>query len=560
MVTKDSRKKSKTFSKNLREIREIAITITGDKSIKVKYDAEAETASINLKTKTITLSLNPFPDWVVNQERLAQKLLDGLTAHECGHRIASLPVWERYNNFVTKIKRKRGYYKLAHHIVNIIEDKRVNHFIELRYRHDLGKRLQLSRLIVKDSLETAFNGKNPPKIEKQYGEAPLIVGALANEGLYDADCTYLYSKMTPKAVEATKRCLKLLENAKYKRLGMELVRHAQEIYAEIVEFLPKGAEQQLKMFWHMRTGGKIKGQISEALKKALEKAIAEELEKEKKDKLKEMLEDLLRGEGAGEGTGEEIDAPEPDFNEYQILVDKNKAEITRLLDKLKQLMKPIITREVFRNRGRIMPNLIAKAYTQSLRRMVKNVYLNFKTDFEKEKVAIGFLFDFSGSVDRSEALDITTILTEVFGAYVDDMGYSTSAFGANSQRVKTFFETHEQTKARVGAISVSPSGTELSVLLTAYLRMFNKVSPDRRKILVIASDFWLGDDQQAQDLIKLYPKSNVQLIFIGFCNCERVETWAKDVLPKNYAKRASIKQVSDLPEAFLDVYLGIQRH
>jgi len=341
---------------------------------------------------------------------------------------------------------------------------------------------------------------------------------------------------------------------------MELVRHAQKIYAEIEAFLPKGAEQQLKRYWHIRSGGEIKGKLSEALKKALEKAIKEELEQEKKDKLKEMLEDLLRGEGAGEGTGEEIEAPEPDFEAYQALVDKNKPEIARLLNKLKQLVKPTITREVFKNRGRIMPNLLARAYVNSLKRVVKNVYLNFKADFEKEKVAIGFLFDFSGSVDREQALDITTILTEVFGAYVDDMGYSTSAFGANSQRIKTFFEMHENTKARVGNIGVSPSGTELSVLLTSYLRMFNKIGSDRRKILVIASDFYLGDEQQATDLIKLYPKSNVQLILIGFCDCERVHTWAKDVLPKNYAKRSSIEKVTDLPEAFLDVYLDLQRN
>jgi len=523
--------------------------------MRVKYDPKVPTCFIDFETNTIHLNLNPFPQFVAEHERLAKKVLSGAAAHESGHEIVSHPVWERYNNWVTKIKRNRGYFKLAHRLVNILEDRRINHFIELRYRHDLGKRLKLCRLLVKDATETAIKTKQVD-INTEHGEAPLIIGVLVNEGLYEADCAELYAKMSKKAKQATREAISILEEAKYKRFGMNLIKAVQQIYDLIEPFCPKGQEFACENYIPARVGGKIKGQLSDKLKKALEAQIKKELEKEVEDKEKKLLEDLLKGSGAGEGTGEEIPTPEPNFEAYSALLDRNKEEITRLLDKLKQLLKPIIRRKRFEKRGKFMSQLLGKAYINSFRSVVKNVYLNVKTQFEKEKVAIGFLFDFSGSVDRTEALDITTVLTEVFGHYVDDYGFAVACFGANSQKVKTFFEMFENTRARVGNISVNASGTEISVLLTSFLRMFNNITSDRRKILVIASDFWFGDEDKALDLIKLYPKANVELIFIGFCNCEKVDTWASDSVK---AHRTAIKSVKELPEAFLDVYLNVQK-
>lgn len=543
------------FSRNLRDLREIAITMTENPKLRVKYNKKADTSSIDLETYKITLSLNPYPDWVKNRDRLAKKILSGDLAHECGHEIVSFPVWERYNAWVTKIKRNRGYFKLAHEIVGIVEDKRINHFIELRYRHDFGKRLKLANLIIKDTIETAIK-QGKVLINTNYGEAPLIIAVLSNYGLYEADKTFWLQNMSKKAKEATNKALDILESIKYKRLGMELIRASQEIYDLIEPFIPKGGESKLKKYMPSRKGGEIKGELSEELKELLEEAIKREIEKEEEEEKEKLLKDLLKGEGAGQGTGEEIPAPEPNFEAYQALVDRNKPEITRLLNKLKEMLKPLIKRANFQNRGRIMPQILGRAFVNSLRTEVKNVYLNFKTRFEKEKVAIGFLFDYSGSVDRKDAEDITTILTEVFGAYVDDSGYSVSVFGANQQKIKTFFELHDNTKARIGNIGVSACGTEITPLLKAYLKMFNTVSSNRRKILVIASDFWFGDDSDARDMIKLFPKANVELIFIGFSSCEKVHEWASDLVK---ARRTEIKDVKDFPEAFLDVYLGVQK-
>jgi len=555
-----SKSTQQNFSKNLRELREIAISLTNNRNIRVNYDSKAKNPQIvfeDLKTNKsqITLTLSIYPEWVTKIEPIAQKILDGDCGHECGHEIISKPIWERFNNWVTKIKRNRGYFNLAHHIVGIVEDKRVNYFITARWRHDIGKRLKLANLILKDSSETVFRN-GTVQITNQFGDAPIIMSILSNQGIYEAEIPEAWQKLSKKGKEACERCLSILDDVQYKRLGIDVIRACQEIYDQIAALLPKGAENQIKIYIPARCGGQLRGEISDELKQQLEALVEAELKKEEEDKLKNLLEDLLRGEGAGEGTGEEIESPEPDFEAYQALVDRNKPEITRLLNTLKQLVKVTLKRDIFQRRGRIMPSLQTKAYVNSLRQTVKDIYLSVTSQFEKEQVAIGFLFDFSGSVDRTEALDITTILTEVFGNYVDDYGYAVACFGANSQKIKTFFETYENTKARVGNIGVSPSGTEIHVLLTAFLKMFNNITSNRRKILVIASDFCFGDDSEARDIIRLYPKANVELIFIGFCNCENVNNWGSDLVK---AKRTTIKEVSELPERFLEVYLNIQK-
>lgn len=552
---KNHKKKRKYhFSKNLRDLRSLAVAITKNRKISINYDVKAKTSKYNPESDKIVLSLNPYPEFVQKHEVIGSKCLDADLGHECGHAMLSKPLSSYFNNWVTKIKRNRGFPVLAHHIVNLIEDKRVNYYIENRYRFDLGKRLTLANLIIKDTIETQL--KNPKfQIKKIHGEAPLIVGILANEGLYEAEIPKIWKLLSKKAKQNTKKALTLMEQSKYMRLRIDLIKTCQQIYDLIVEFLDKEDMNKLKILVPSRMKGELKGKMSQELKAKLQELIKKEVEKAKQKAKEKLLEDLLKGMGAGQGTGKEIPTPEPDFNNYQQLLEKNKPEIQKLLDLLKQRLKPKVEREIFRKRGRFMSQLLSKAYTNSLRNVVKNVYVHVKTRYEKEKVAIGFLFDFSGSVDRTEANDITIILNEVFGHFVDDYGFSISCFGADSQKIKTFFETFKNTKARCGNIGVSAYGTEISVLLKAYLRMFNTVDHDRRRILVIASDFMFGDNQEALKIIPLYEKANIELIFIGFCNCRNVDTWAKNLVK---ARRTKIKNVHDLPEMFLSVYSDIQ--
>lgn len=572
-MTKQKQVKNSNFSKILDEMRNLAIAITKDKRIRVKYIPEQPTSAFNMENFEISLSLQGYPDFVKTSPRLFRKILDGDMAHECGHLILTKPNWEFFNNWTTKIKRQRGFYKLAHEVCNIVEDKRVNHFIILRYRFDVGKRLLLANLILKDMIDNTIEKKQiamstilpkgenlgeneTPNIAIQAGQQDgvYIVAILCNEGLYEAKCTELWNKLSPDARKDCETALKVLEGTKYQRVKLDIIRSCQTIYELIAKHLT--ADYTTKEYVVSRRGGNIKGKISDRLRQLLEEE--EEQEKAEEDK-KKHLEDLARGSGAGEGTGEEIPAPEPDFEAYSKLLDECKPEISELLNQLKKKMKPRVQRDIFQKRGKMMSPIIPRIYTNSFRGTVRNVYLRTTTKFEKEQVAIQFWFDFSGSVSRREAEKITTILNEVFGHFVDDYGFSIGCFGADTQKVKTFFETFENTRARIGGISVNGGGTEVSVGLEASLRMFNTIKGERRKILVIASDFcFCGDEEtKAEELIDQYAKAGIECIFIGFCDCENVETFANKV--KNLkVSRTRINQISELPQKFLNVYTNVQ--
>jgi hypothetical protein len=501
----------------------------------------------------------------------------------------------------TLIVRRNGKVVLGSNC-NIVEDKRVNHFIILRYRFDIGKRLLLANLILKDMMDnemeehkiianvqmqsqmaSLLQGANvgnvvqldagesldftvdskghtqttstKPNIQVQSGkqDGVYMVAILCNQGLYEAKCTQLWKQLTPEGKKDCEQALKVLERVKYKRIKLDLIRSCQEIYDLVAKHLK--ADYTTKEYVCSRRGGNIKGTISDKLKQLLE---AEEQKEEKEEEEKKQKEDLAKGSGAGEGTGDEIPAPEPNFEAYESLLDECKPEISQLLNQLKKLMKPRVQREIFQKRGRMMSPIIPRIYTNSFRGTIKNVYLRTTAHMEKEQVCIQFDFDFSGSVDKHEAEKITTVLNETFGHYVDDYGYGITCFGADTQKIKTPFETFENTRARIGGISVNSAGTELAVAMEANLKMFNSVKGERRKILVIASDFSLSDEKECEELMTHFAKAGIEVILIGFCNCDNYETIWQNVKGLKI-KRTEIKQIADLPQHFLDVYLNCQK-
>jgi len=254
-------------------------------------------------------------------------------------------------------------------------------------------------------------------------------------------------------------------------------------------------------------------------------------------------------------TGVEIPSPEPDFAKYEELVSEVKPEIDRLLSKLKQILKPHTEQDIYQRQGRIMSNILARGYTQSMRRAVSNIYVKNTFKLEKEKISLGMLIDYSGSVDKETALKITTVLTEVFGNFVEDYGFAIGCFAEDCQKVKTFFEEFQNTRARIPNISVNPCGTRIHDILESFLKMFNSIHQERRKILVIASDFVVSDQDEAEKVIEQYAKAGIELIFMGFDNCANVKTFAKKVK----ARRSMIAQVEDLPERFLECYIDVQK-
>jgi hypothetical protein len=202
-----------------------------------------------------------------------------------------------------------------------------------------------------------------------------------------------------------------------------------------------------------------------------------------------------------------------------------------------------------------MASVVPKAYVQSLSRPVSNIYTCTQTTFEKEQVAIAFLFDYSGSVPRNTAQKITTVLNEVFGHYVDDAGFSIGVFGLDCQKIKTFFESFETTRARVGGVNVSASATNVSDLLESNLKQFNLMRGNRRKICVIASDFSFTDDSKATEMVKQMARSGIELVFLGFGEYNDIHSFASNVR----ARRTTINNISELPQRFMETYLNVQK-
>jgi len=69
-------KNLKKLSKNLQQLRDIALTITKERKISVIYNEKAPTACINLKTLMIQLSPNIIPKAIHKYPRMFQRCLD----------------------------------------------------------------------------------------------------------------------------------------------------------------------------------------------------------------------------------------------------------------------------------------------------------------------------------------------------------------------------------------------------------------------------------------------------------------------------------------------------
>ena len=548
------------FSQELEELRNLATYVTKDQTIKLRFDPKAPTASFNHKENLITLTTNHYPPWVVKNERILKKMLDADVLHESLHHTKTKPLVPYVESWIKHLKlKRRSFPQLASAIVNMIEDKRVNSFGKDRYRFDLGKREELFELVFKDMMEENL-GKSLKEKGAKKNKAGLILGAVSDKTLYNVDISPMLALLNDEEKKDVDTCLELVKQAQYQAMRIDVVNTYKKVYEIIAKHVTKKeADQNIAQFCVKAMigsgsgykGQTIEGDISDKLKKLLSDIIKAEENAEKK-----LEEDLKKGEGAGEGTGAEIPPPEPDIAEYEQIVADVKPEIDRLLGKLKRILKPYVRQDIYQKQGRIMSHLVARAYVSSFHRAVQNIYVKNALRYEKEKISLGMIIDYSASVSKSEAQKITTILTEVFGNFVEDYGFAIGVFAENQQRIKSFFEEFQNTRARIPNIGVNSSGTRVHDILEGFLKMFNSIHEERRKVLVIASDFSFFDEAEAEKVIVQYAKSGIEILFMGFGSCDNVKTFASKV---KGIKRSQISDIRDLPERFVDVYLDVEK-
>lgn len=542
--------------RNLRHLREIAYIITKDRRLTVVFDAKAPTSAYFPIFNKMVIAENILPEVVKKYPLLRQKLLDGVVIHESGHRLLTHPLEADYKNLETRVK----FPNLAHTCMNIIEDKRINRFMKSRYRFDYGKRLVFRHDVIRDGIETDMEflmkkGELPKGKNGQICKVIALVGALGNIGLYNADISKFRTKYFDKDMEKDlKILLTELDRVKFKRVRRDVINSTKKMYYILEKYATSDLENFNILLPSEIRGGTLGKNISDAMRKKLEDegiTLQEEAEKEAKEKEGETE----SGASAGVGTGDEIPAPPSNYDHYEEIIIRNKPEIERLLRKLKQIMTPQITRADFQKRGRIMRGILAKAYVRSLRRDVSRIYHHTDLKFEKQKVAIQILVDFSASMDKNVAEDIITILTEVFGNWLEDKAYSIGVFGENRQKIKTFFETFDKTRARIGGINVNSWGTMLETSLQDTIRMMNGINEERKKILIVCSDFALGDEAESLKAFEQILKTDIKLIMVKLCSYRRLGTLEdnKDV------EVMECKNIQDLPEIFADIYMKASR-
>jgi len=251
--------------------------------------------------------------------------------------------------------------------------------------------------------------------------------------------------------------------------------------------------------------------------------------------------------GAGSGHGQNIPAPKGNLEEYYKMVRRNAKHIQELLDNLKKFVKPHTKRNIYQKHGNMMRGILAKAYANSFRRNVNRIYIKSETQFEKIKVAIGFAVDLSGSMNQVESEDTVTIMSEVFGQWLSDESYAIMLFGSGYQKIKTFFEAYDNTKARIGGIRCL-GGTRMTECIRELRLMFNAITDDREKILVVCSDFYLSDIENSSEELRKCLKQGIKIIFMSYGN----RTEYHNILAKDRGvSRSYIADIKLVPREFI---------
>lgn len=526
----------------LKQLHNLMASLTHDTTISLKIDDTEPTAYYTFKEHTMVITRQCLPAGIEEFPIVFKKLQDGLICHESGHVVKTKPMWKRWCKWIKSKKNQ----KLAHAIFNIIEDKRVNTFMELRYRFDVGKRLRLLRELTAKTFEPVAHAKYDTNKDK-LSKGAILVSALAQKGLYDGDISWIINDLNDVEKKELDDLLSLLEGTKHLQIPEKLLMTAEQMY-KILE--PHTDFRDITFLLHaMIQDGKIKGAITPELKKLLQV-----FEKRVKKKLKEAMGEGKKAEdedqrllSAGTGTGANIPAPTPNWKEYQRLVMKNEPEILRLLAKLKKELRPNIQNKTFQSKGRIMSGIIGKAVVSSMKRPVEDIYIKKETILEKRKIAMAIVVDFSGSMSEEEAKDVLTILGETFGRWCEDYAFSIFTFSDTYQKIKTNFEQYANTKGRIGG-DIQSGGTMLANCLKDVTKMILCTEEDRTKIVVVASDFCLGDDNETREVIKAMIDADIKFIAVGMC-------YGSAQAAKRFSDLYTyVKHPRDLPEKFIEVY------
>lgn len=513
------------------------------------------TSMVHLNRRRIYISDRAIPANLRIYEPIVRRMRDGLATHEAGHILLGYPLIQMAKDFIAR----HDGTALCRVVLNIVEDRRINYRLALRYRWDFGKRLDEVTKVVRESWhhtlhmeldEVDAHARLPHTLGDVFHQLVSIQGLYGKDTKDLRDRFYaMWKGSVPQDViekDFLQACA-IIEDASYVAQGRRVFAVADALYDILVKYVPE--DVAVDTFAGFMGGVKdiIAPTDMEAEFGVEQKALEEE--RERGGDTRSL--DSVGGYSAASGTGLEIPAPDPDMPGYVGLVSRNAHHIDALLRKLKRLVQPYMVTSKWKRHGRFMSEVLAHAYTESMVVPVENVYQRTEMRVEPLRSAIGLLVDVSASVSTEEARDLLTIISEVMGRWLMDQDFAVGIFGGSFQRIKVFVEPYHTTRARIGNVQCL-SGTMAGAPTGSFLSMLRSLGK-RRRVFVLMSDFVFFDDADFQRELAGMRRDGVHIVGIAFGNTTAAR--ARRVLGTDNVRYVPGPQA--LPDAFFEVYRDV---
>lgn len=570
--------------KQVRVLKAAVVTaISAREDIPIVVDNSKGTSCTDLKT--IWVTKQNIPKQLRAHKDVSFSLYKSLVGHELGHILWTTSLNDEYKAW----QAKRYNCQLAHLVMNIIEDKRIDTRLMAEYRHGVGANLRdfnnVSALSYMYTLRKEFG--------QMKAEGKLAKGVPPDKELINTFILYYSVYEAGPAIEALIKDFfpnlpkewhdDMVRGAGvvnlcrfYNRWKFQLELAATDLFQIMKKYAPDGREGSPPpggepIDGHgpagepggeggriVKGGGKDPGNWPGRYgNKPVD--LPPELEPQPTPPGPPPPKGA-RGQGAGSGTGETISTPTPDEFKYNQRRNRLASIIQRMRNMLKSESRPKYEQERWKPQGRMMQGVLAGAYIQARRQPVTNVYVKNIMRYEKSDVTLALLVDLSGSTDTELMADVLTIIAEVSGNWLSDEKWGMFTFGSGFQKIKTFWESYNNTKARIGGLE-DMGGTYMAGPLGEIGQMFKKVKDaSDKKVLIIVSDFQLMDDDYPASRVqinRMKKLSDVETICIVNDRSEAAMQVAMQNAKKLSDHVVPMPDISKLPENFFKVYKSL---
>jgi hypothetical protein len=549
---------------------------------------------IYLSWMNVPRNLRSYPDAVI-------AIWNGVALHEAGHVILTKRVESDYAAW----RAVHHNNPLAMFVENILEDSRINHKLVKENMGVLGDALFEALHINSFSWLHGLELKAEKEIKKQgpdwTGKLPkeTTISLMALKGLYykhlgnkfDEFLAKYYPKATQEQLKDIDEAASIVSLARSMSAWKGFLEPAaKRLYQLMVKYSPPGKTQppdgpvrpgdgskpgrgdegggvpidkggtpveDLPSDY----GGDLETEAPDDIKKEFESK--DEAEREKERKAKEEQKKASRF--AGKGAGEMVPYPLPDMSDYSMRRDRLARIIQQMKDKLKLEASPKFVKESYRQAGRLMSPILAKAVVSARRMPITDIYQRTTITYEKQEAIMMLIVDLSGSVDFETMKDTLLVLSEAAAGWMPDENYACFVFAANYMRLKTFNESYQHVKGRIGGLPgrsypgrLDMGGTTLLPPLLTARDMFKEIR--RRpgmKSLLILSDFWLSDNHDEVRAVLADMNEKYDAIPILIANSQGVQATresaksARDLGDWNIIEMPDIEM---LPGEFFKVY------